>query len=144
MSYTATTTIKSIAVKPKTTEDKLRDKITELRQTIAKMRTEIGHKNNDLQQAYQEKANKELAQIVAAEKAHLQAQVDAIVKQATKHEKEAEHWRGQVEIIYSLLEDTTAKAEAEIARLSQEVAQLKRELARKPAQKKKPKWRVEE
>lgn len=98
-------------------------------QKYAKLRTEVTHKNALLRSAYEKQANQQLKETVKLEQEHFQKQVDETVKRANElinqANAEANHWREQVEIIYALLEDTTQKAEVEIARLSARIAELK-------------------
>lgn len=104
----------------------------------ARLRTQPEH----IRQEYEARANKALKETVAKEQAHFQKQVDEYKEYAAKEiEKawaEAEHWRKQVEIIYSLMEQSEVEIKkeremhrVEIERLEREVDRLKKEKARR-------------
>ena len=125
---------------PTTDASDLPENVTELRRLVAKLRTEVGLKNNQLQQAYEKQANQRLKEVVELERRHFQAQVDEVTvianEQIIKANKEADHWREQVKIIYDLLEQQTQEAERLIAGLQAEVVRLS---GQKSATVKKPK-----
>lgn len=129
MSYTA-----------KVNGDSTPDKYSKLRTVVAVKEQQLKAREDDLHKYYEAQLNKQLEIAVEKNRAHMQAQLNADMARATeeiqKANAEANHWREQVEIIYQLLEDTTAKAEAEIAELRARIAEL--EAGDKPAKKAKP------
>lgn len=118
MSYTATKT-----------NNKPSDKYSRLRTVVGVQEQLLKGREDKIHGFYEQRLNEQLQDALQRNIAHLQAQVDAEFARATvevdKANAEAKHWREQVEIIYSLLDDTTEKAEAEIARLNAVIAELR-------------------
>lgn len=100
------------------TGDDLPKTIPELRRYIARLRNQTRTDNERIRAAYEAQANEKLKAVVAKERAHMQAQVDAKIAwcdaYAAKCDAQVNHAWQQVEII----EAENAALKAEIERLA--------------------------